>query len=169
MTKEIINRVANSDLITIDLEDYAPQKDVLELDVKRFLFKGVILKEKEFRSDLKSFDFSRYKNAVVAVFCSSDAILPMWSYMLIASYLNPICSDLKFGKKEDVIKEIILEKIGNLNEDEYNDKKVIIKGCGSLNLDESVYIAITKKLQNNVSSLMFGEACSVVPVYKKNV
>ena len=169
MTEEIINRVANSDLITIDLEDYAPQKDVLELDVKRFLFKGVILKEKEFRSDLKSFDFSRYKNAIVAVFCSSDAILPMWSYMLIASYLNPICCDLKFGKKEDVVKEIILEKIDNLNEAEYNNKKVIVKGCGSLNLDESVYIAITKKLQKNVSSLMFGEACSAVPVYKKKV
>ncbi len=169
MTEEIINRVSNSGLITIDLEDYAPEKDIVELDVKRFLFKGVILKEKEFRSDLKSFDFSRYKNAVVAVFCSSDAILPMWAYMLIASYLNPICSNLKFGKKEDVVKEIILEKINNLNEGEYKDKKVIVKGCGNLNLDENVYIAITKKLQNSVSSLMFGEACSAVPVYKKKV
>ena len=101
MSGEIINRVANSPLITIDLADYAPDLQILEIDLKQFLFEGFILKEKEFRKTLKEFDFSIYTNKVVALFCSSDAIVPMWAYMLATSYLNPLGSEIYFGTKEN--------------------------------------------------------------------
>ena len=164
---EIINRVANSSLMTIDLSKYAPKEDIILFDLKTFLFDGIILKEKEFRSSLKSFDFSIYEGKIVALCCSSDAILPMWAYMLASSYLNPICSQIYFGEKEEVLQKVLLKNIADINTEEYKEKKVIIKGCGNFPLTESLYIEITQKLQGSVNSLMFGEACSAVPVYKK--
>ncbi|MDC0204683.1 DUF2480 family protein [Flavobacteriales bacterium] len=167
MGKEIINRVANSDLITIDLADYAPKLQISEIDLKQFLFKGVILKEKEFRKTLKEFDFSIYTNKVVALFCSSDAIVPMWAYMLTTSYLNPLVSEIYFGTKEEVFQKIFTKNIEEIDASEFEERKVIVKGCGHVPLSESLYVAITKNLQNTVSSLMFGEACSAVPVLKR--
>ena len=167
MSREIVNRVANSGLITIDLSDYAPKEKILIFDVKDLLFEGIILKEKDFRSSLKEFDFSRYKGQIVALCCSAEAIIPMWAYMLVSSYLNPICSGLYFGTKEEVFQSILLKNITDIDSEKFKDKKVIVKGCGSIPLSESLYVAITQKLQNSVSSLMFGEACSAVPVYKK--
>ena len=167
MNGEIINRVANSGLITIDLSDYAPTKKIEEVDLKQFLFEGFILKEKGFRKALKEFDFSIYKDKVIAVYCSSDAIIPMWAYMLITSYLNSISSDVWFGTKETLFQKYFLENINDLDEIPFKGKKVIVKGCGHVSVNEELYIAITKKLQNTVSSLMFGEACSAVPVFKK--
>ena len=168
MKEEIINRVAKSGLITIDLAEYIPKKNIVECDIKDFLFKGIILKEKEFRSTLKEFDFSKYKGSIVALFCSSEAIIPMWSYMLISSYLNSLNYTFYFGTKEEVFQTITLENINSINETIFKDKKVIVKGCGNITLKAKLYIAITKKMQNSVTSLMFGEACSAVPVYKKN-
>ena len=167
MSGEIVNRVANSGLITIDLSDYAPKEKILIFDVKDLLFEGIILKEKDFRSSLKEFDFSRYKGQIVALCCSAEAIIPMWAYMLVSSYLNPICSGLYFGTKEEVFQNILLKKITDIDSEKLKDKKVIVKGCGNIPLSEALYVAITQKLQNSVSSLMFGEACSAVPVYKK--
>ena len=167
MGKEIINRVANSDLITIDLADYAPKLQISEIDLTQFLFEDIILKEKKFRKTLKEFDFSIYTNKVVALFCSSDAIVPMWAYMLVTSYLNPLGSEIYFGTKEEVFQKIFTKHIEEIDPSEFEKRKVIIKGCGHLPLSESLYVAITKKLQNTVSSLMFGEACSAVPVLKK--
>ena len=167
MNDEIINRVANSDLITIDLADYAPDLQILEIDLKQFLFEGFILKEKEFRKTLKEFDFSIYTNKVVALFCSSDAIVPMWAYMLTTSYLNKVGHEIHFGTKEEVFQKIFAENIDGIDTLEFEGGKVIVKGCGHIPLTESLYIGITKKLQNTVSSLMFGEACSAVPVFKK--
>jgi hypothetical protein len=167
MGKEIINRVANSDLITIDLSDYAPDLKISEIDLKQFLFEGSILKEKEFRKVLKEFDFSIYANKVVALFCSSDAIIPMWAYMLIASYLNPLISEIYFGTKKEIFQKIFTKKIKEIDASEFEKKKVIVKGCSHIPLTENLYIAITEKLQPVVSSLMFGEACSAVPVFKK--
>ena len=137
-------------LITIDLADYAPEQSVLNFDLKDFLFKGIVLKEKEFRNSLAEFDFSIYANKVVALFCSSDAIVPMWAFT-----------------KEEVFQKIFTNNINAINTSEFEGKKVIVKGCGQIPLTEPLYIAITKKLQNTVSSLMFGEACSAVPVFKK--
>ncbi len=167
MGEEIINRVANSSLITIDLADYAPKLQVLELDLKQFLFEGFILKEKEFRKALKEFDFSSYNKKAVALFCSSDAIIPMWAYMLASSYLNPISSKIHFGNKENVFQKIFAKNINEIDASEFEGEKVIVKGCGDIPLSENLYITITKKLQPVVSSLMFGEACSAVPVFKK--
>ena len=167
MSKEIVNRVANSKLITIDLSDYAPKDNILIFDVKDLLFEGIILKEKEFRSCLKKFDFSKYKGQAVALYCSAEAIIPMWAYMLVSSYLIPICSSLYFGTKEEVFQKILLKNIFDIDSEKFKEKKVIVKGCGNIPLSESLYIAITQKLQNSVSSLMFGEACSAVPVYKR--
>ena len=167
MSGEIVNRVANSALITIDLTDYAPKETIAILDAKDFLFEGVILKEKEFRNTLKEFDFSVYTNKIVALYCSSDAIVPMWAFMLLTSYLNNSASKIYFGTKEEVFQKIFSDNIDAIDAAEFENKKVIIKGCGQVPLTESLYIAITKKLQNTVNSLMFGEACSAVPVFKK--
>jgi len=167
MDKEIINRVANSDLITIDLADYAPKLQISEIDLKQFLFKGFVLKEKEFRKTLKEFNFSIYANKIVALFCSSDAIIPMWAYMLTTSYVNSLGSEVYFGNKEQVFQKMIAKNIEGIDSSGFEKKKIIVKGCGHVPLTETLYIAITKKLQNTVSSLMFGEACSAVPVFKK--
>ena len=167
MSGEIVNRVANSALITIDLTDYAPKETIAILDAKDFLFEGIILKEKEFRNTLKEFDFSVYTDKIVALYCSSDAIVPMWAFMLLTSYLNNSASKIYFGKKEEVFQKIFSDNIDAIDAAEFENKKVIVKGCGQVPLTEALYIAITKKLQNTVSSLMFGEACSAVPVFKK--
>ena len=167
MSKEIINRVANSPLITIDLANYAPKQKIINLDIKKFLFEEVVLKEKLFRDKLKRFDFSVYTNQTVAINCSSNAILPMWAFMLLASYLNDFTSEIYFGEKEDVFQKIFSNNIDAIDPAEFENKKVIIKGCGEIPLTETLYIGITKKLQNTVNSLMFGEACSSVPVFKK--
>ena len=167
MSDEIVNKVANSALITIDLTDYAPKGTIAILDVKDFLFGGIILKEKDFRSTLKKFDFSVYANKLVALYCSSDAIVPMWAFMLLTSYLNNSASKIHFGTKEEVFQKIFSKNIDAIDATEFENKKVIVKGCGQVPLTETLYVAITKKLQNTVSSLMFGEACSAVPVFKK--
>jgi len=167
MSKEIVNKVANSALITIDLTDYAPKETIAILDVKDFLFEGIILKEKAFRNTLKEFDFSVYTDKIVALYCSSDAIVPMWAFMLLTSYLNNSASKIHFGTKEEVFQKIFSDNIDAIDATEFENKKVIVKGCGQVPLTETLYIAITKKLQNTVSSLMFGEACSAVPVFKK--
>ncbi len=167
MGKGIINRVANSDLITIDLSDYVPAKKITEIDLKDFLFEKFILKEKDFRMALKRFDFSLYENKIVAINCSIDCIIPMWAYMLLTSHLNNHAAEIHFGEKKEVFQKLFLQNIENINHSQFENKKVIVKGCGHIPLNEELYIAITKKLQNAVSSLMFGEACSVVPVFKK--
>ena len=166
MSEEIINRVANSPLITIDLADYAPTKSIANFDLKDFLFEEIFLKEKEFRANLKAFDFSNYTNKTTALNCSSGAIVPMWAYMLATSYLNKVGAEIHFGAKEEVFQKIFTKNIDALDASEFENKKVIVKGCGQIPLTESLYITITKKLQNTVSSLMFGEACSAVPVLK---
>ena len=166
MSEGIINRVAKSSLVTLDLTDYAPTQTIAVLDVKDFLFKGIILKEKEFRVILKEFDFSIYTNITIALNCSADAVVPMWAFMLVTSYLNSVNADIHFGLKKDVFQQIFTNNINAIDASEFESKKVIVKGCGQIPLTEALYVAITKKLQNTVSSLMFGEACSAVPVIK---
>tara|TARA_B100001121_G_scaffold302608_1_gene315405 strand:- start:621 stop:1127 length:507 start_codon:yes stop_codon:yes gene_type:complete len=166
MNKDVIvNRVANSGLLNIDLSNYRPKLEILELDLKLFLFNGVILKESLFRGHLKKFDFEKYKDKNVALFCSVDTIIPRWAYMLITTYLSE--SKVFFGNKSSVFQALFLENINSINSDEFINKSVVVNGCSDIEISESIYIAITKKLQKNVKSLMFGEACSAVPIYKK--
>jgi hypothetical protein len=167
MTNEIINKVAKSGIINLDLEDYAPRDIITELDLKDFLFEGLILKEKYFRESLKDHNWSKYRGNVLALFCSSNCIIPMWAYMLVTSYLEKNNLINFYGNKEQVFNLLFLEVIGKIDIQKFKDKRVIIKGCGNLKIHEKIYVAITKKMQPAVKSLMFGEACSSVPIHKK--
>lgn len=169
MTDRIINKIAKSGIISLDLTDYAPDFIILELDIKQFLLNGLILKEKDFRASLKKFNFKQYQNKVTAIFCSSDCIIPMWAFMLVTAYLNNIASEIYFGERNNVFQQCFLNNINAIEAKKFKNKKVIVKGCGQIPVSESIYIAITKKLNGPVSSLMFGEACSAVPVYKKKI
>ena len=167
MNNEIINKIAKSGIINLDLEDYAPKDIITELDLKDFLFEGLILKEKYFRESLKDHNWSKYRGDVLALFCSSNSIIPMWAYMLVTSYLEKNNLINFYGNKEQVFNLLFLEIIEELDIHEFKDKRVIIKGCGNLKIHEKIYVAITKKMQPTVKSLMFGEACSSVPIHKK--
>lgn len=167
MNNEIINKIAKSGIINLDLEDYAPKDIITELDLKDFLFEGLILKEKYFRESLKDHNWSKYRGDVLALFCSSNSIIPMWAYMLVTSYLEKNNLINFYGNKEQVFNLLFLEIIEELDIHEFKDKRVIIKGCGNLKIHEKIYVAITKKMQPAVKSLMFGEACSSVPIHKK--
>lgn len=166
MSGTIVNKVESSGIITLDLSDYSPKKNIEELDLRQFLFQGLVLKEKQFRADIKDHNFDKYKNKTVALYCSSDVIIPMWAYMLITVELDSVCSKLYFGRVLEVTQQIIVENIRSIKEDKYSEKRVIVKGCSNIPLNESLYVEITKKLLKSVRSLMFGEACSAVPVYK---
>ncbi len=167
MSGEIVNRVAKSGLITLDLTDYAPAIKVIGFDLKDFLFEGIILKEKQFRLSLKEFNFKQYENTCVAVFCSSDCVIPMWAFMLVASHLNNVAEEIHYGNERAVFEQLFLRNIKNVKHVKFKNKKVIVKGCGQVPLSGALYIEIAKILQNTVDSLMFGEACSAVPIYKK--
>lgn len=167
MSGEIVNKIAQSGLITLDLESFYPSEEIVEFDLKPFLFMEMILKEKDFRNELLQHNWDVYKDKMVAVYCSADAIIPYWAYMLVTSYLTPVASKIVFGNKEQVIKELMTENIRNTDTSLYTDKRVILKGCGKLGVTEFAYLEISKKLLPVVKTLMYGEACSTVPVYKK--
>jgi len=165
--EEIINKVAESGLITIDLEKYFPTEEVVPFDIKNFLFMEMLLKEKDFRVSLDQQDWSQYNGKKVALFCSTDAIIPMWAYMLVVSKLTGIAKDIHFGNEEEVLKEEIIDNIQHVDAQEYEGKRVVVKGCGDRPIPEYAYIEISKKLIPVVKSMMYGEPCSTVPVYKK--
>lgn len=162
----ILNKVANSNLITLDLKTFFPE-NILEIDCKQYLFQELILKEKPFRATLKNSDFSIYKDAYVAIFCSTDAIIPTWAYMLLASYLRVWTPHILLAPKVEAQTQWALEKIKHLDTRPYEAQRIVIKGCGATPIPESLYVAITAQLQPVAQSLMYGEACSTVPLYKK--
>lgn len=167
---EIVNKVAQSGIITLDLSEYIPQEeDVKEFDLKPYLFKEMILREKDFRASMKELDWSPYHNKHVAVFSSVDAIIPMWAYMLVTSYLQEVGAKTYFGSTEELIKNQLAENISKIDTAEYEDKRVVLKGCGDKSVPEMAYIAATEKLKPVVKSLMYGEPCSTVPIYKKPI
>lgn len=163
----IENKVEKSGLITLDLVDLIPAGEQVVIDLKDFMYEGLILREKDFRTQLKEKDWSVYQNAFVAVTNSSEGIIPLWAYMLISSSLSPFATVIIRGNKAHLKGALLRRAIEQINLEEYQDKRVIIKGCGKESVPESSFIAITQKLQPVVKSLMFGEACSTVPVYKK--
>ena len=167
MSDLLNNKVAESGILTIDLASFLPANEFILFDIKPFLFMELILKEKEFRAALLTTDWTNYKDKVVGIICSADAIIPMWANMLIVSALNPFAKAVYFGNENKVREQQLLESIGSLNINEYNDQRVVIKGCGDTPIGESAYIAITQKLRPVVKSIMYGEPCSTVPVYKK--
>lgn len=135
--------------------------------MKDHLFMGLILKEKEFREALKGLDLSIYENKNVALTCTADAIIPVWAYMLAASYLEPVAREVIFGDKDFLHKTLFLQNLASINIADFTDKRVVIKGCGDLPVSEAAYVAITKLLRPVAKSIMYGEPCSTVPIYKK--
>ncbi len=164
----IVNKVADSGIITLDLADYLPSKEsIAAFDLKPFLFREMILREKDYRAALPLHDWEQYRGKNIAVFCSADAIVPVWAYMLAATYLQPLAAAISFATPEEVYKTLFLKKIAAIENTEYTDKRVVIKGCGETPIPDAGYVAVSEKLLPVVKSLMYGEPCSTVPIYKK--
>ena len=167
MSGEIVNRVAKSKLRTIDLEEFYPSGKRSVIDIKKWLFKELILKESEFREELQNYDWSQYKDHYIALTCSSDAIIPSWAYMLITTYVIPFAKKVVVGNIELLETAIFQDIITQLKPDDYNNLPVIIKGCSNKPIPETAYTQLIEKLQPIAKSIMFGEACSSVPLFKK--
>lgn len=167
MAEEIINRVANSKLITIDLEDFYPQGRRVVFDIKDWLYEGLILREKDFREQVKNHDWEQYQNTYVALTCSSDAIIPSWAHLLLTTQLSEYTNKVVVGNLELLETVIYQEIINSLDISEYEDKPIIIKGCANKPIPPSAYTLLIEKIQPIAKTLMFGEACSTVPLYKK--
>lgn len=166
---EIVNKVKQSDkLVTIDLQKYFDDTPKAELDLKQFLFKGMILKEDDFRNELNDFDWSQFQDQYVAVYCSTDAIISKWAYMLVGQHLAGYAKEVFKGEKKDILFELYRRKLDDIDWSSYKDKFVILKGCSSKEkpVPESVYLYATQRLVPHVKKLMYGEACSNVPVYR---
>ncbi len=163
----IMNRVEASGLVTLDLEDFYPKETIKVFDLKDYLFRGLIIKEKDFREALKNTNWPEFDNCNVAVICSTDAIIPVWAYMLVATYLRPVAKNIVLGDKESLVATILLNNINAITTEDYVDKRVVVKGCGDIKIPDSAYLAITAMLQPFAKSIMYGEPCSTVPVYKK--
>jgi hypothetical protein len=167
LSEEILNKVAMSPLETLDLEEYYPKEEIVGLDIKAFLFMELIIKEKEFRATLQSTDWTKYQDKIVAVHCSVDAVIPVWAYMLLVSYLEPVARDIIMGDEKLALRQSLLKRIEAIDINEFRDKKVVIKGCGNLPIGEFAYMEITKRLRPVSKSIMYGEPCSTVPIYKR--
>lgn len=163
----IINKVAQSALLTLNLEDYYPSDDIVSFDLKDHLFMQLILKEKEYREALKAMDWSVYQDKTVALHCSADAIIPLWGYMLAVTYLQPVATDVIFGNEKEVFQYLFLQKLKKINVSEFEEKRVVIKGCGDKKIPETAFVEITKILRPVAKSIMYGEPCSTVPVFKR--
>ena len=167
MEEEIINRVANSPLVTVDLEDYYPQGQRILFDIKDWLLEGLVLREKDFREQISVYDWSQYQNSYVALTCSSEAIIPGWAFMLIALQLQPFAKKTIIGDLEDLETSIYQDIINDLDISGFQDKPLIIKGCSKKPVPQNAYIMLANKLKPIAKSIMYGEACSSVPLYKR--
>ena len=167
MSTEIVNRVANSKLVTFDLEDFYPKGERVLFDIKDWLLEGFVLREKDFRESAKEFDWSIYKDAYVALTCSTDAVIPGWAYMLLTTYLSPYAIKVVVGDLDTLESILYSELIQGLDVSEYQDKPVIVKGCSRKPVPQNAYIQLIQRLQPVARSIMYGEACSSVPLYKK--
>jgi hypothetical protein len=163
----LVNRVAQSGLMTIKPEEWFPSNKILELDISTYLFQGLLLREKEFRAQMNELDWTVYKDKVLCVFCATDAIVPVWAYMVIAGHTTNIVADLYHGREIDYLKYHFRKVIDHLDTAQYSGQKVVIKGCSNKPIPTSVYQDIAQRLIPVVQKLMFGEACSTVPIFKK--
>ena len=167
MNQPIVNRVAESKLITFDLQEFYPNGERVFFDISEWLEKGLVLKEKKFRDKAKGHAWGEYKGKYVAVDCSTDAIVPAWAPLLIASYLNSFAKEVVFGDLEMLENHIFKGIIDDLNLDLYRDKPIIIKGCSEKEIPENVFIQLLARFQKVAKSIFYGEACSSVPIWKK--
>ena len=164
--EELVNKVKESGLIQMDLAQFKPRREIVELDIANQLHMGLILKEKDFRQWIKDEDWSRYAAKAVALFCSADAIVPTWAFMLVASQLTAAGALVCFGNKQVLMRELVLSELDQLKLSDYEDGRVIIKGCSDHPLPEFAMVELIKRLQPVVKSILYGEPCSTVPVFK---
>jgi hypothetical protein len=165
--ENIVNKVAQSGLVTLDPAAFYPEGERVVYDIKDNLFQGLILREKDFREFVKTHDWSQYDGKNVAVTCTADAIVPAWAYMLLANRLAPYAREVVFGNEEVLETVLFVKNIANMDVEQYRDQRLVIKGCGDIDVPVSAYVELTRKLTPVVKSLMFGEPCSTVPIYKK--
>lgn len=165
--REIVNRVANSPLVTFDLEQYYQPGERVLIDIKDQLFQELILREKDFRDYIKNHDWSQYQNKFVALSCSADAIIPTWAYMLLTSALQPYVKEIMFGTIDDLETKLFFAALSEVDWNQFKDAKVVVKGCSKVNVPAAVYVEVTRLILPNAASVMFGEPCSTVPVYKR--
>ncbi len=165
---EIINKVANSSLEVFDLEDYYPKEISTQIDIAQWLFEGILLKEKDFRESLKNYDWSQYQNHLVAIHCSTDAILPAWASILVTTYVSPFAKKVVLGNINYLYTAFYQDVLSKIDYSYYQDKPVILKGCSKKPVPETAYIIAIQELQKVAKSIMYGEACSAVPLFKKS-
>lgn len=166
MENEITNKVASSGIITIDLEEFYPQGERKLIDIKPQLFQELILREKDFREYIKNTDWSVYQDCYVAIICSADAIIPTWAYMLMSLALEPYAKKICFGNLEQLESILYEEQLSKHNFEQYKDARIVVKGCGKLPVPTQAYVNLTGKLKPFAKSIMYGEPCSTVPLYK---
>ncbi|SKA15959.1 Protein of unknown function [Chitinophaga eiseniae] len=164
---EIVNKVAQSGLETIDLEQFYPKGETVIFDMKDYLFMGMILKEKDFRTAMQSHDWEQYRGKNVGLVCTADAVVPLWAYMLVMTNLEPVAAYAAFGDAEFIYKTLYLKNLSSLDVTAFTDKRIVIKGCGDQRVGEVAYAEVTRLLRPVAKSIMYGEPCSSVPVYKK--
>lgn len=164
--KPLVNRVANSGLHTLKLENFHPDTDLVELDLKPFLFQGMILREKDFRQAMQEYDWPGLEGKDLTVYCSADAIIPMWAYMLVAAQAAPFANRVVQGNKDEYLRQVFQEKLDGFDASAYEGERVILKGCSDKPVPASAYTELTRKLRPYAKSIMYGEPCSTVPIYK---
>ena len=166
MEEEIVNKVANSSLVTFDLEDFYHKGERIIYDIKQNLFQELILKEKDFRDFIKNHDWSQYKGKNIGIICSADAIVPTWAYMLLATRLEPFANIVIFGDLERLEQALYQQALSKIDPLDYKNAKVVVKGCGNLPVPTFAYVEISRILTPVVQSIMYGEPCSTVPIFK---
>ncbi|HMO39910.1 MAG TPA: DUF2480 family protein [Saprospiraceae bacterium] len=167
MEETLVNRVANSGLITLNLEDFFPKAAVVVFDLKDYLFMELILKEKDFRAALKEHNWEQYQDKILLVYCSTDAIIPVWAYMLVTAYAAPYANDIFQGNADTYYTAAFAKTLADMDAAQYEGQRIVIKGCSNRPVPASAYVALTRKLQPYAQSIMYGEPCSTVPVFKR--
>lgn len=167
MDKPLVNRVANSGLITINLEDFFPGEEVVSFDLKDYLFMELILKEKDFRAALKEHDWNQYTGKNLVIYCSTDAIIPIWAYMLVAAHAEPFALSIFQGDPTAFYQVVFMKALEKIDGSEYDQKRIVIKGCSDKPVPPSAYVELTRKLRPFAQSIMYGEPCSTVPIFKR--
>lgn len=164
--KPLVNRVAQSGIITLNLEEYYPKGEIITFDLKAYLFRELILREKDFREALKNIDWSSYEGKHLAVFCSTDAIIPMWAYQLVAIYATPFAASIFQGTTDEFLRHYYYKTLATLNPSDFEGKRIVIKGCSNKPVPAAAYMELASRLQPVARSIMYGEPCSTVPLYK---
>ncbi|WP_373548532.1 DUF2480 family protein [Haliscomenobacter sp.] len=163
----LVNRVANSGLMTVNLEDFFPNGEIAHFDLLDYLFMGLILKEKDFREALKNHDWTQYQGKVLLVYCSNDSIIPVWAYMLVATYAEAFAKDIFQGDADNYYKAAFNRSLSQIDPASYAGQRIVIKGCSDKPVPPSAYLELTRLLKPHVLSIMYGEPCSTVPIYKR--